>query len=63
MKYEYKTLITRSESFIGRWSSNSFENELNKLGNEGWELVNSFPVCKLHGVTEDVVSIFKRAIL
>ena len=59
MKYEYKTLII---SYFGKSTGKTLEDELNKLGKEGWELVNSFPGNIIGGMTDDIVSVLKRAI-
>ena len=44
MKWEYK-FVTIDSKFSDKKTKVMIEEELNKLGNEGWELVNFDPVC------------------
>lgn len=63
MNYEYKTLTLQAEGlFGGKVDSQGFEEQLNQLGAEGWELVNSFASAVSYGKTGYVISIFKRVI-
>lgn len=42
MKHEYKTITLQSDGlFGGKVNHHDFEEQLNHLGTEGWELVNS----------------------
>ena len=44
MKWEYKTLNYSKRSFLGfNINIEALNEQLNKLGNEGWELVNMLP--------------------
>jgi hypothetical protein len=38
----------------------AFNNKLNELGGQGWELVSVFDTNMGHGTTRDVVAVFKR---
>ncbi len=44
----------------GLFDSNLFNNELNRLGWEGWELVSVFDTNSVNGGTRYVVAVFKR---
>ena len=62
-KFEYFTLIYNTEGFMGgKVDINDFQNKLNKLGLEGWELVSSVSTNQGNGYTRSIVSIFKRTI-
>ncbi len=63
-QWEYKTFVMEQKSSF--WGYSNFEekevieNELNELGQEGWELVSGIPNAELHGKTTKVMLIFKR---
>lgn len=63
-KWEYKTLEIKLEVSI--WSGNSdFPNEiiieqLNIMGEDGWELANTVANAESHGQTSKILLIFKR---
>jgi len=62
-KFEYKTLFTDAKGvFGGKVDQDDFQFELNELGKQGWELVNTFPAAQSYGSTRWVISIFKRKI-
>jgi len=62
-QYEYKTLTTDAKGFLGgKVNKDTFENELNKLGLQGWELVNSVATAQNYGSTRWIISVFKRKI-
>ena len=62
-KFEYKTLTTNVK---GIWGGNvdleKYENQLNQLGADGWELVSSVAVAEVQGATRWIISTFKRKI-
>jgi Domain of unknown function (DUF4177) len=63
--WEYKTVvIDQKSSFWGSGSDfqdkNFIEDGLNKLGQEGWELVSSTPNADMQGRTTKILLIFKR---
>lgn len=63
MKYEYKTLTLQAEGlFGGKVNNQDLEEQLNQLGEEGWELVNSLASTVSYGKIGYIISIFKRAI-
>ena len=62
-KFEYKTLFTDAKgTFGGKVDKNAFQQELNELGSQGWELVSAIPTAQSYGSTRWVISIFKRKV-
>lgn len=60
-KYEYKTFTYDTKGFWGgSVDINQFQNELNALGDDGWELVNSVSTTQSYGSSKSIVCIFKR---
>lgn len=60
-KYEYYTYVYNTEGIMGgKVDVNVFQNELNKLGSDGWELVSSVSTNQANGYSKSIVSIFKR---
>ncbi len=63
MKYEYKTISYDAGGvFGGKVNTKEFESILNKLGTEGWELVNCMATNVAYGKTAYIVSVLKRPI-
>ncbi len=61
--FEYKTFFTDAKGVLGgRVDQNTFQNELNELGRQGWELVNTVAAAQSYGSTRWIISIFKRKI-
>lgn len=61
MRWEYKTIEYSKRNFFGgalKLDSNEFTEKLNKLGNEGWELVGTTPQMGWQG--QGLILIFKR---
>jgi hypothetical protein len=62
-RWEYRTLKMQTTGFLGGiLDTNSFDNELNKMGSEGWELVSCFDTSQSQGSSREVVAVFKRKI-
>jgi hypothetical protein len=63
MKWEYRTVIFEvSHWFIGgTLDGQKFNDRLNQLGEEGWELVSVFDTNFTQGGTRDVVTVLKRS--
>ncbi len=62
-QFEYKTLFTDAKgAFGGKVDKYEFQNELNELGLQGWELVNTVAAAQSYGSTRWIISIFKRKI-
>ncbi|WP_409340784.1 DUF4177 domain-containing protein [Paenibacillus sp. MBLB4367] len=59
--WEYKTHKYKTGGFLGgKIDEKEFEEQLNALGREGWELVSCFDTSKAEGSSRDVISVFKR---
>ncbi len=58
-RWEYKIINIRSENY--RLDPNSSV-ELNKLGQDGWELVGLTSVNFKSGATDNIAMVFKRTI-
>ena len=62
-KFKYKTLFTDAKGvFGGKVDECTFQSDLNKLGAQGWELVNTAAAAQSYGSTRWIISIFKRKI-
>lgn len=60
-KFEYRTLYTDAKGFLGgKIDQTAFQNELNELGSQGWELVSTVASAQSYGSTRWLISIFKR---
>ena len=60
MKWEYKTITLDTKTFAGRFKQEKLSEELNLIGEEGWELVNySTP---FYFFTGPINTIFKRPV-
>ena len=62
MKWDYLTVkFTTSGWFLGGiLDGEKFNDRLNQLGQEGWELVCVFDTNMAEGQTRDVVAVLKR---
>jgi hypothetical protein len=62
MKWEYRTVMLEASRWFlgGKIDGNLFNDHLNKLGEEGWELISTFDTNFTNGGTRDVVAVFKR---
>ena len=60
-KFEYKVVTYDTK---GLWGGiidhDQLENQLNMLGNDGWELVSSTSTNQAYGSSKSIVCIFKR---
>jgi hypothetical protein len=63
MKWEYRTLKfgTTTSWSGGKFDTDMFNQKLNELGEEDWELVSIFDTNYGQGATRDVVAVFKRS--
>lgn len=60
-RWEYSTIKMQTKGFLGGiLEIQDFDAELNKMGNEGWELVSCFDTNQSEGATREVVAVFKR---
>ena len=62
MKWEYMTVMFASSRWFlgGKLDGKQFNERLNELGEEGWELVSVFDTNYTEGATRDVVAVLKR---
>ena len=60
-KFEYKVVTYDTHGFFGgSVEENQIENQLNQLGNDGWEMVGCTSSNQSYGATKSIVCIFKR---
>ncbi|WP_028668158.1 DUF4177 domain-containing protein [Runella zeae] len=60
-KFEYKVIELKPGGFWGmKLDAADIEVQLNKMAQEGWELVNSLDMNVGHGATSKMFFIFKR---
>jgi hypothetical protein len=62
MKWEYRTVMFEASRWFlgGKIDGSEFNDRLNQLGEEGWELVNVFDTNFANGGTREAVAVFKR---
>ena len=61
MKWEYKTVKLGAKGWLGGvLDTDEFDEYLNELGQEEWELVGAFDTSQSGGQTRDVLAVFKR---
>ena len=61
-KYEYQTFIYTTKGFLsgGKVDGDTFNEALNNLGRDGWDLIKVVDTNHGTGTTESLVCIFKR---
>ena len=60
-KYEYKVYTYDTKGmFGGKLDKTDLESQLNKFGNEGWEMISCTSSNQSYGSTKSIVFIFKR---
>jgi hypothetical protein len=60
-KFEYKVFAIDTKGFWGgRVEIDQIENQLNQLGNEGWEMVSCTSTNQSYGASKSIVCILKR---
>jgi hypothetical protein len=60
-QWEYRTLKYITGGFLGgKVDTEEFEEELNRHGIEGWELVSCFDTNSTQGQSREVIIVFKR---
>ena len=62
MKWEYLTIKFETSGWLlgGILDAQKFNDHLNRLGQQGWELVSVFDTNMGYGQTRDVVAVLKR---
>ncbi len=60
-KWEYKTVKFKTKGFGGGiLDSEKYNEQLNKLGDDGWELISSFTTNQMEGITREVIAVLKK---
>ncbi|WP_235206666.1 DUF4177 domain-containing protein [Paenibacillus tyrfis] len=61
-RWEYRTLKFFTKGFFtgGTLDIKEFDNELNAMGSNGWELVSCFDTNQHQGSSKEVICVFKR---
>jgi hypothetical protein len=60
-KWEYRTIKAELKGFLGGiLKIEDFDFELNKLGEQGWELVSCFVTNAAEGYSREAIAVFKR---
>ena len=60
-KFEYKVFAFDTKGFWGgRVEIDQIENQLNQLGNEGWEMVSCTSTNQSYGASKSILCILKR---
>jgi Domain of unknown function (DUF4177) len=64
MKWEYRTEMFAASGWLkgGKLDAEPFNDKLNSLGEDGWELVSVFETNMSQGVTRDVFAVLKRLV-
>jgi hypothetical protein len=63
MRWEYRTETLHAGGFFsGLVDGQKMDDELNRLGAHGWELVSVFDTNKYEGGTLEIVAVFKRSL-
>lgn len=63
-RWEYRTLKMLTKGFMGGiLDTNSFDNELNRMGSDGWELISCFDTSQSQGSSREVIAVFKRKLV
>lgn len=61
--WEYRTEQFETKGLMGgKLEINAFQDKLNQLGKEGWELVSCFDTNMTDGQSRYVIAVFKRAL-
>ncbi|WMM23826.1 DUF4177 domain-containing protein [Tissierella sp. MB52-C2] len=60
-RWEYRTIKVKLKGLGGGiLETEDFDYELNKLGEQGWELVSCFTANASNGYSRDAIAVFKR---
>jgi len=60
-RWEYKTIKLKTTGMVGGiLDTAAFDEMLNQLGNEGWELVAAFDTNQSYGASREAIAVFKR---
>ncbi|MGE0143281.1 MAG: DUF4177 domain-containing protein [Planctomycetota bacterium] len=59
-RWEYRTLLFHPQWQVANLDAGELDTLLNRLGDEGWELVSSTSTSLGNGLARELVMIFKR---
>ena len=60
-RFEYKVVVYDTKGFFGgNVEKDQLEDQFNRFGSEGWEMVSCTSTNQSYGSTKSVVCIFKR---
>ena len=60
-QFEYKVVAYDTKGFFGgNVEVHQIEDQLNELGNHGWEMVSCTSTTQSYGATKSIVCMFKR---
>lgn len=60
-KWEYTSIKVETRGFMGGiLDLSDFDHQLNRLGEDGWELVSCFTTNQGQGFTRETIAVFKR---
>jgi hypothetical protein len=62
MRWEYKTAKVEAKGWFagGKLDALEFDQVLNEMGDQGWELVSVLSVTQTHGSSREIAAVFKR---
>lgn len=59
--WEYKSIKVETKGIMGgKLEIRNFDSELNKMGEQGWELISCFSANAGQGPGREVIAVFKR---
>jgi hypothetical protein len=61
-QFEYQQFTVETTGIVSAKLNESFINQLNMLGKDGWELVQALPIAEPYGKTGSVSFIMKKEI-
>ncbi|EGL19764.1 MULTISPECIES: DUF4177 domain-containing protein [unclassified Paenibacillus] len=61
-RWEYQTLKFFTKGFFvgGKLDLDEFDQNLNEMGAQGWELISCFDTSQYQGSSKEVICVFKR---
>ncbi|MFS0839517.1 DUF4177 domain-containing protein [Paenibacillus sp. UNC499MF] len=61
-RWEYQTLKFFTKGFFvgGKLDLDEFDQDLNEMGAQGWELISCFDTSQHQGSSKEVICVFKR---
>lgn len=61
--WEYRSIKVETKGMLGGiLNTDDFDDELNVLGRNGWELVSCFDTNQSYGQSREVIAVFKRKV-